>query len=455
MKREDIDKRIGMPDVEAEWAKFEREVIGTSGKPRFRHAAAWAVGIGIAAAILLLFVLNTDMEKTTEMPLKAEQVALNSHQDDTPTSHQDDNVMRLAGTETDTLHISHSKYIIDMDDEQLQGRIAQLTIVPSSADLGPGHIMRLGGGCPEGSNDSVLVVIDGKPVPMPVDLLSTATTEDFERYFKTNIESIIVYKDENNKLPYVQRYGELAKKGVIDIKTKLYTQVTGDMQGHIAGLDIPQRSNDVLHKDSLLSESTLRQTLANTKEAVQPVQFDLNTLVIVVNKQPLPDSLSKQIRYRVRQYYHQQGQMIATQKDWSAYEAKYNSGYDKNCPLMELTIVPDTLSDAYISQHPEMQQALRHVSGIVMDENDRPLADVWVGIRGAGAGAPTDSTGHFSFWMPRDEKLLYAECLGYVSQRNIPADSSFTIRLRSATVIREVKVIPKSDSLKHYHFLKQ
>ncbi len=445
MKREDIDKRIGMPDVDAEWAKFEREVINTSAKPRFRHVATWAVGIGFAAAILLLFVLNTDMEKATEMPLKTEQVALNSH--------QDDHVMRLGSAEADTLPISHSKSIFDMNDEQLQKHIAQLTIVPSSADLGPGHTMRLGGD--PSYNDYVLVVIDGKPVPMPVDLLSTATTEDLERYFETDIESIIIYKDENNKLPYIQKYGEIAKRGVIDIKTKSDTLVTGDMQGHIAGLDISQRSNDALHKDSLLVESTLKKSLANTKEAVQPLQFDLNSLVIVVNKQQLPDSLSKLIRFRVRQYYHQQGMMVATQKDWSAYGAKYNSGYDKNCPMMELTVVPDTLSDAYVSQHPEMQQALRHVSGIVMDENDRPLADVWIGIRGAGAGAPTDSTGHFSFWMPREEQRLYAECLGYVSKRNIPAGSSLTIRLRSATVIREVKVIPKSDSLKHYHFLKQ
>ena len=445
MKREDIDKRIGMPDVDAEWAKFEREVINTSAKPRFRHVATWAVGIGFAAAILLLFVLNTDMEKATEMPLKTEQVALNSH--------QDDHVMRLGSAEADTLPISHSKSIFDMNDEQLQKHIAQLTIVPSSADLGPGHTMRLGGD--PSYNDYVLVVIDGKPVPMPVDLLSTATTEDLERYFETDIESIIIYKDENNKLPYIQKYGEIAKRGVIDIKTKSDTQVTGDMQGHIAGLDIPQRSNDALHKDSLLVESTLRKSLANTKEAVQPLQFDLNSLVIVVNKQQLPDSLSKLIRFRVRQYYHQQGMMVATQKDWSAYGAKYNSGYDKNCPMMELTVVPDTLSDAYVSQHPEMQQALRHVSGIVMDENDRPLADVWVGIRGAGAGAPTDSTGHFSFWMPREEKLLYAECLGYVLQRNIPADANLTIRLRSATVIREVKVIPKGESLKFDYLLKQ
>jgi hypothetical protein len=57
--------------------------------------------------------------------------------------------------------------------------------------------------------------------------------------------------------------------------------------------------------------------------------------------------------------------------------------------------------------------------------------------------------------MPREEKLLYAECLGYVSQRNIPADASLTIRLRSATVILKVKVIPKGESLKFDYHLKQ
>ena len=57
--------------------------------------------------------------------------------------------------------------------------------------------------------------------------------------------------------------------------------------------------------------------------------------------------------------------------------------------------------------------------------------------------------------MPREEKLLYAECLGYVSQRNIPADASLTIRLRSATMILKVKVIPKSESLNFDYHLKQ
>ena len=72
MKREDIDKRIGMPDVDAEWARFEREVIDKDTKPRLLRMVVWAGGIGIAAAIALLFVLNMGKEETTEQPLMAQ-----------------------------------------------------------------------------------------------------------------------------------------------------------------------------------------------------------------------------------------------------------------------------------------------------------------------------------------------------------------------------------------------
>ena len=62
MKQKDIDKKIGMPNVDAEWAKFEREVIGREkalGKPLY-----W--GIGIAASIALiagLFLFGHDTEE--------------------------------------------------------------------------------------------------------------------------------------------------------------------------------------------------------------------------------------------------------------------------------------------------------------------------------------------------------------------------------------------------------
>ena len=104
--------------------------------------------------------------------------------------------------------------------------------------------------------------------------------------------------------------------------------------------------------------------------------------------------------------------------------AKWSSGYDKNCPIIELTTVPDTLSDAYVNQHPELQQTMRHISGVVLDKNNRPLTDAWVGCYGKGASAPTDSAGRFSFWLllsyDQSKGKLYAECRpGYQIVRNI------------------------------------
>ena len=51
MKTEDIDKRIGMPDVDAQWAKFEREVIDADGTS---HKSAMLWGFSIAASIALV-----------------------------------------------------------------------------------------------------------------------------------------------------------------------------------------------------------------------------------------------------------------------------------------------------------------------------------------------------------------------------------------------------------------
>ena len=541
MKREDIDKRIGMPDVDGEWAKFEREVIATSGKPRFRHTATWVVGIGIAAVILLLFVLNTDMEKTTEMPLKAGQVALNSHQDDTPTSHQDDIVVRFGSTEADTQIIPDMQARIAGKDlpQRTENQVSDVKIIGSDSVGTLKFLTNYSQG--KELAEHLLIPVDSASeswqerhkrmafydkirtrLMMPKHVAFGMSCEpsqsnEWSLYYDSVAHALIYTKAEKNIYWWTRealykekkigkdRYQRVPRKhpkSTKKLKVKSYSMpITHEQAQRLktmwtdalgcaekkkafaldgTKIEFPLGTlraktpwgenplatftnelveavyrNDVLHKDSLLAESTLRKTLADTKEAVLPVQFDYNHLVIVVNKQPLPDSLSKQIRYRVMQYYHQQGQMVATENDWSAYGAKYYSGYDTNCPLMELTVVPDTLSDAYVSQHPEIQQALHHVSGTVIDEDDRPLVDVWVGVRGVGAGAPTDSTGRFSFWMPREQKQLYAECLGYEIQRNIPATPSLTIRLRSATVIREVKVIHKSDSLKHYHFLKQ
>ena len=78
MKTEDIDKKIGMPDVDAEWAKFEREVIGKEETPSHKHVVLW--GLSIAASIALiagifLFGKGADEQADTMVAVAEKAVA--------------------------------------------------------------------------------------------------------------------------------------------------------------------------------------------------------------------------------------------------------------------------------------------------------------------------------------------------------------------------------------------
>ena len=114
--------------------------------------------------------------------------------------------------------------------------------------------------------------------------------------------------------------------------------------------------------------------------------------------------------------------------------------------VIEVTTVPDTYCDDYISKHPELKKERHHIEGYVYDEDDKPLADAWVHIRGKGIGAATDSTGYFSIWLPQTNVELKANHIGYVPCVVKTNKPMLTFRLRSATIIREVKVIPKRKS---------
>ena len=67
MKTEDIDKKIGMPDVDEEWAKFEREVLGVEEtKSRKRVFVGWTIGIAASIALLAgIFLWGNDAEQQT------------------------------------------------------------------------------------------------------------------------------------------------------------------------------------------------------------------------------------------------------------------------------------------------------------------------------------------------------------------------------------------------------
>ena len=78
MKTEDIDKKIGMPDVDEQWAKFEREVIDTEGASH-KRIVIW--GFSIAASIALvagIFLFGHTPKETeqlqTELTAPTQQV---------------------------------------------------------------------------------------------------------------------------------------------------------------------------------------------------------------------------------------------------------------------------------------------------------------------------------------------------------------------------------------------
>ena len=89
MKTEDIDKRIGMPDVDAEWAKFEREVINND-SASLKRLMLW--GLPIAASIALVagfFLFSHDSKGSGQLLAKqtTEQPAL-TQQADEPASQE-------------------------------------------------------------------------------------------------------------------------------------------------------------------------------------------------------------------------------------------------------------------------------------------------------------------------------------------------------------------------------
>ncbi|MBR4778306.1 MAG: DUF4974 domain-containing protein [Bacteroidaceae bacterium] len=70
-KADDIDRRIGMPDIDAEWAKFEREMIDRAGTRRgsfSRIAAAVALVLGLSLTALASVYYVRVVRPTRQVP---------------------------------------------------------------------------------------------------------------------------------------------------------------------------------------------------------------------------------------------------------------------------------------------------------------------------------------------------------------------------------------------------
>ena len=109
MKTEDIDKKIGMPDVDEEWAKFEREVLCEETKTRKRVFVGWTIGIAASIALLAgIFLWGNGAEQQTGSSNQLAQAAKDqtSEKDQTPEkSHVTDSDV----VKEDTAHNSQTQ----------------------------------------------------------------------------------------------------------------------------------------------------------------------------------------------------------------------------------------------------------------------------------------------------------------------------------------------------------
>ena len=216
MKTEDIDKKIGMPDVNDEWAKFESEVINKEAAPRKsrRTLYIWLGGIGIAASLLLLFVLNmkepqstgdTPMIAQVQKPLKAEPVK------------------EVQEAQPEVQEVQPIAQARPIKKEMQPTAQAQPIIVENSGNLGSGNSVRLRGtGAMSSDGDnSPLIVVNGEILHLKLDdeVLMHATDKDFPQILHLEgqtVESINVLKGATATAVY----GRQGENGVIEITTK-------------------------------------------------------------------------------------------------------------------------------------------------------------------------------------------------------------------------------------------
>lgn len=487
MKQEDIDKKIGMPDVDAEWAKFEREVINP--KTASRKTLYW--GIGIAASIALaagifLFGDNTEKSQQTIAQQNTHTIQTSSAEKtivETPVesiaSPEKDEPVRIETKQRPSTELlaeatppTTEEKVYDCGEVMPYfpgGDRALLEFVKNNLrypDLAMEYGVR-GRVVMTFKVDTIGQVSNIKPARFLLrydTLYMNRVPAGHQVTLKQQIDSLLS-KECTRILCLMPRWTPGSLFGeTVSVKYSLPVQFNAtdaerqtylaqkqtandEPQDHIAGLTIVPTSAD------MGTDNTMR--LTGTKVAGRDtvrIGGRLNdSILAVIDGQPLMITLNSRLttEYFNRYLYehHQFVNQIVVYKDEDnkrPYIEKY--GERAKYGVLVISTVPDTLCDAYVQQHPELMQTRRRVEGYVIDEEtEEPLPDTWIHCFD-NAGAVTDSTGHFALWLPRTDVMLQAVRVGYIKVRiTQPADTVFTIRMKSNVRIRDVKVIPKKE----------
>ena len=443
MKQQDIDKKIGMPDVDKEWAQFERGVIDqktTSRKPLY-----W--GIGIAASIALvagIFLLNHDAEKQQAI---AQQT---TNTTEIPTAS--DNKSAIVAAE-EPVALPAKDEPVRMETEQRPRAELLAQAPPPSAEAKVydcGEIMpQFPGG------DRALMEFIKSNIRYPdlameygargrvittftVDSLGYTSNYKVTKIMKLKYDTLRLSQESADRQQQLkQQIEQQLGEESLRILSLMPKWTPGNQFGHpvnvkycvpVPFLATEEERQIFLAHTNLETSHTIRITgTGHTQKK--------DSFVVVVNGEILPDSIGLNIGlWNV--YINRQQQMINTINIYKGdrlkkqFEARY--GFQPSADaIIEITTTTDTLSEIYMQQHPDLRTQRRRIEGYVTSDDGKPLADAWVSLSKYEQGTATDTSGHFIFWIPRTGKTLTVYCDGYETISDMqPSDTVLTIRMK-------------------------
>lgn len=460
MKREDIDKKINMPDVDAEWAKFEREVIDnktTSRKPLY-----W--GIGIAASIALavgIFLYGHDanepqrtmaQQKTpTRQMLSAEETTIVDPAKSIISPNKE------LSTNVEAKQHPSSELLAEAKSSNTETAVFDCgEIMPKfpGGDRALMEFIRTNLHYPDlameyGATGRVITTFT-------VDSLGYTSNYKVTKIMKLNYDTLRLSQESADRQRQLkeqieQQLGEESLR-ILSLMPKW---TPGNQFGHPVNVKycvpvpfleteeerqifLAKRQNEEYLQDNILGLNNVPTNL-ETSHTIRITGTGhtqkKDSIVVVVNGDILPDSIGLNIGlWNV--YINRQQQMINTINIYKGdrlkkqFEARYGFLPSADA-IIEITTTLDTLSEAYMQQHPELRTQRRRIEGYVTSDDGKPLADAWVSLSKYEQGTATDTSGHFIFWIPLTGKTLTVYSDGYETISDIqPSDTVLTIRMK-------------------------
>lgn len=439
MKQQDIDKKIGMPDVDKEWAQFERGVIDqktTSRKPLY-----W--GIGIAASIALvtgIFLLNHDAEKQQAI---AQQT---TNTTEIPTASDKKSAI-VAAEEPVALPAKDEPVWMETEQRPRAELLAQAP--PPSAEAKVydcGEIMpQFPGG------DRALMEFIKSNIRYPdlameygargrvittftVDSLGYTSNYKVTKIMKLKYDTLRLSQESADRQQQLkQQIEQQLGEESLRILSLMPKWTPGNQFGHPVNVKYCVPVPFLATKEERQIFLAQRQNEEYLQDNILGLKKD--SFVVVVNGEILPDSI-RLGSSRWFAYINRQQQMINTfniiKDDKSKEQIKTRYGFLPSADaIIEITTTLDTLSEAYMQQHPELRTQRRRIEGYVTSDDGKPLADAWVSLSKYEQGTATDTSGHFIFWIPLTGKTLTVYSDGYETISDIqPSDTVLTIRMK-------------------------